>query len=283
MKPADIHFDRSRRGRRLAKPPARWAQPPRGYPPAHRHENYEFCFALRGRCPFLLGEERILLRAGQLVVLSPRVFHREFAAERAEPYTLLWCSFQKTWMGGHVYAHLGRGRFRSDKLRVWFEGFADGLRAAEAVDLELFEDRPGAFLRVQGLLLAWCGAALRHLEEAGAPAPEPSKREAQQQQRVKAAVDFVRDRFAEPLDLAAVAAHVGIGAGYLSALFTRELGRTFTEFLAACRLEEAERLLRDPALSVKEIAHRVGFENPFYFSRLFRRRTGKSPKQWREI
>ncbi|GMV80742.1 MAG: hypothetical protein AMXMBFR7_19260 [Planctomycetota bacterium] len=281
LTPERLHCDRTRRGRRLTHPPARWSSPPKGFPPAHRHESFEFCYALHGRCPFLLGDERILLRAGDLALLAPRVFHREHAAERAGPYVLLWSACHPGWMGANTIEHLGGGRFRTGSFRQGLERFPEGHRVAEALDLELYEARPGAFLRAQGMLLSLCGAALKHLAAQSKSAAAARRPDDLQERRVKLAVNYVRDRFAEPLDLAAVAAHVGIGPGYLSALFTRELGRTFTDFLAACRLEEAERLLRDPALSIKEIAHRVGLDNPFYFTRLFKKRTGRSPKAWR--
>jgi two-component system response regulator YesN len=64
-------------------------------------------------------------------------------------------------------------------------------------------------------------------------------------------------------------------------LFTREIGRSFTEFLAACRIDEAERLMADPTLSIKEISRLVGIENPLYFSRLFRKHTGIPPTKFR--
>jgi two-component system response regulator YesN len=51
--------------------------------------------------------------------------------------------------------------------------------------------------------------------------------------------------------------------------------------LIQARIERAGDLLADPGLSVKEVARRSGFESPYYFSRLFRKVTGRTPSEFR--
>jgi len=281
LRPARIFFDGTRRARRLKQPPRRWANPPKGFPPAHRHSTFEMCFLLAGRCPFLLGEERRELKRGDMVVLSADAYHRELAAERCGPYRLLWLGCLKKSVTLHIQNHVGGGRFDND-LRITIDDIPEALQIAETVDYELWAGRPGAFHRIQGMLLQLFGILEGAWHEQNTPRPAAKTGEKTQKWRVKAAAEYVRDHFAHHLDLDEVAAHVGVSSTYLSALFTRALGRSFTDFLAACRLEEAERLLGDPALSVKEIAQRVGLDNPFYFSRLFRKHTGMSPRQFRQ-
>ncbi len=280
--PRQFLSDHSREARRLKSPPEGLGSPPEGLPPAHRHPYYEICCLLRGACPFLLGDKRIRLRSGDVVVLAPDAFHREFAAESSGPYQLLWMNFNRGRMGIHLQDHVGEGRFNRQTPSAELKDFPEGLRIVEAVDGELWEQRVGSFLRVQGLLLELCGHVLRVLSDSKEPGGRKENPDSAQQRRVKRAVEYVRDHFTEPMDLGEVAIHVGVSPGYLSALFTQQAGRTFSEFLMACRLEEAERLLAEPALSVKEIAAKVGIENPFYFSRVFRKRTHLSPSQFRQ-
>ncbi|MBI3830682.1 MAG: helix-turn-helix transcriptional regulator [Planctomycetes bacterium] len=281
LTPERIFFDRSRRARRLTHPPPKWAMPPKGFPPAHRHPHFELCVPLTGRCPFLLGEVRREMRRGDLAVLSPETFHRELAAERCGPYELLWLPIMRTSAGAHIQIHYGGGRFSTNAFRAWANEMTEGLPLLEAIDLELWSNQPGAFHRVQGLLLQLFGYYERALARPASKSSRTSEGEDVQRWRVEKAVEYLRDHFNRPVDLGEVAHHVGVSSGYLSAMFTRSLGRSFTDFLAACRLEEAEKLLADPSLSVKEIAARVGIDNPFYFSRLFRKRTGASPQQFR--
>lgn len=238
---------------------------------------------LAGRCPFLLGEKKKILRRGDLVVLSPEAYHRESAAEECGPYKLLWLDFPRNDLQPHLVEHLGGDRFRYFAPCARLEKQPEARQLLAAMDLELWEDRPGAFERVQGRLLQLCGLLQGALASAdGDRAEVREQADVRQRRRVECAVEYTRDHCAEPLDLGEVANFVSIGSGYLSVLFTRYLGRSFTDFLASCRLDEAQRLLADPALSIKEISRLVGLENPFYFSRLFRKRTGLSPSEFRK-
>lgn len=70
---------------------------------------------------------------------------------------------------------------------------------------------------------------------------------------------------------------------YLSNLFRKETGASISEFLSMLRVERACQLLAHSALSVQQVAVACGFSDAAYFCRLFKRRTGKTPSQWRRI
>ena len=88
-------------------------------------------------------------------------------------------------------------------------------------------------------------------------------------------------RLGEPLSLRDVANELGITAGHLTTVVRRRTGRTVQEWIIERRMAEARNLLSDTELPVGEIARRVGMSDPGYFSRLFRRTHGASPRQWR--
>jgi AraC family transcriptional regulator, transcriptional activator of pobA len=89
-------------------------------------------------------------------------------------------------------------------------------------------------------------------------------------------------RHGEPLSLRDVAAEVGMTAGHLTTLVRRRTGRTVQEWIIERRMAASRRLLTDTDLPVAEVARRVGIADPGYFSRLFRRTHGTSPRAWRE-
>jgi len=74
---------------------------------------------------------------------------------------------------------------------------------------------------------------------------------------------------------------LGCSYGHLARLFRRTYGVTPLAYVNAQRIQRARRLLRDTALSVSEIAHRTGFDEISGFSRLFRKQTGMSPREFR--
>lgn len=76
--------------------------------------------------------------------------------------------------------------------------------------------------------------------------------------------------------------HLGVSRSYFSTAFKQKTGQSFVEYLTALRMEKAKTYLRETGLCTYEIAERVGFADPHYFSLTFRRRTGMTPKQYRE-
>jgi AraC-like DNA-binding protein len=86
---------------------------------------------------------------------------------------------------------------------------------------------------------------------------------------------------AEPLSLRDVAHELGMTPGHLTTIVRRRTGRTVGEWIIERRMAEARRLLADTDLPVAEVARRVGVRDPGYFSRVFSRTHGASPRTWR--
>ncbi len=85
------------------------------------------------------------------------------------------------------------------------------------------------------------------------------------------------------ISVKAVANAVGLTPNHLSNVFHRHTGRTFMEFLTDRRLQHAETLLKDPCMSVADVAANAGFEDAAYFARRFRQRHGMTPRAWRSM
>lgn len=75
-------------------------------------------------------------------------------------------------------------------------------------------------------------------------------------------------------------AELGYSYAHLCRQFSKTYGVSPIEYINSLRITRAKLLMRDTDLNISEIAYRVGFENPAYFSRLFRKQTGFSPKQY---
>jgi AraC-like DNA-binding protein len=88
-------------------------------------------------------------------------------------------------------------------------------------------------------------------------------------------------RLGEPLSLRDVAHELGMTPGHLTTVVRRRTGRTVQEWIIERRMAEARSLLSGTELPVSDIARRVGMSDPGYFSRLFRRTHGASPRDWR--
>ena len=94
---------------------------------------------------------------------------------------------------------------------------------------------------------------------------------------------FVEAHFCEEIYAETVAEHFGISEGHLCRLFKGRTGKTLVDFLHQKRIEEAKRLLRESKEYIYQIADRVGFRSPCYFSKVFKELEGRSPKEYRRL
>ena len=85
----------------------------------------------------------------------------------------------------------------------------------------------------------------------------------------------------EPVTLEETAGHVGLNPAYFSTLFKQSCGSSFKEYLNMIRIEESKRLLANTDYPILDIAVSVGFEDQSYFSKVFKKYTGLTPKQYR--
>ena len=83
------------------------------------------------------------------------------------------------------------------------------------------------------------------------------------------------------LSLNEVAMQVNLSASHFSVVFSQEMGQTFKEFLTELRINKARELLRMTTLRSAEIAYQVGYNDPHYFSSVFKKNTGFSPMEFR--
>ena len=80
-----------------------------------------------------------------------------------------------------------------------------------------------------------------------------------------------------------MAGELNLSPRYLSDLLKQETGKTAIELIHLFLISEAKNLLTGTDHSVSEIAYKLGFENPPYFSRLFKKETGMSPNQFKNL
>jgi YesN/AraC family two-component response regulator len=103
------------------------------------------------------------------------------------------------------------------------------------------------------------------------------------QELVKAVRLYLQEHYRQGYSLERLAAGFGCKAAYLLRAFGKATGSTPTQELIKLRIEKAKRLLvGHPGLEIKQVAAAVGYDDPLYFSRLFKRETGSNPSAFRE-
>lgn len=99
---------------------------------------------------------------------------------------------------------------------------------------------------------------------------------------VRKAITYINADLCADLSLKTLAGQLNMNASYLSALFRKETGATLTEFVSGRRIAHAQKLLRTTTLPIQSISLQCGISDMYYFSRLFKRIAGCTPKAYRE-
>lgn len=98
---------------------------------------------------------------------------------------------------------------------------------------------------------------------------------------IKKASRYVHNHLSEPVRLQEVAEYVGLSPNYFSSLFKKEMNLAFADYVNHTRIKESQYLLQTTNHSILDIAISVGFNNQNYFTTIFKKTTGITPKQYR--
>ncbi|MUV37284.1 putative transcriptional regulatory protein YesN [Lentibacillus sp. JNUCC-1] len=101
-------------------------------------------------------------------------------------------------------------------------------------------------------------------------------------QHISRAKQYIKENFNKTITLEEVAEFVELSPNYLSNLFKQAYGDTFIDFLTKERLNQAKYLLQENSYSLKEISFMVGYNDPNYFSRVFKKHYNLSPRQFQK-
>lgn len=92
--------------------------------------------------------------------------------------------------------------------------------------------------------------------------------------------EYLEAHYADEITLEDVAEQVNISPQYFSKLIKKNTGFNFTEWLSMIRIQKAKELLTNTNLTVKEVCFKVGYKDPNYFSRIFKKRMGMTPSEY---
>ncbi|MFI8916652.1 helix-turn-helix domain-containing protein [Streptomyces sp. NPDC053513] len=237
----------------------------------HRHTFYEIVHVVEGSGAHVLDAERYEVRPPQLGVILPgQVHHWEGVRGLEGSLVLFTPEFllgdgdegllrrlgERPWVGLDDASHERTSLLMAElaeEYRCGADGFAGVLRSLLHVLLVRAARLPGAAVR---------------------PAPVRGIAE-----------EFVRlagRAGADGLSVRECAERLGVSPGHLAEAVRAATGRTPAALLREARTREAQRLLVSTGMSIRQVASRVGFADPAYFCRFFRRETGRTPGDFRK-
>jgi AraC family transcriptional regulator of arabinose operon len=213
-----------------------------------------------------------LAHTGDLVLLRPGTLHDYGTAKGAASWEPLWAHFipKPEWMSWLKWPEAAPGFLHLPLAgHEWHARIARRFRDLVRLNRGSFRLREAFALNALEEILLWCES----INPRSAPAGLDS--------RVRRSLDFICERFHEPLTVAAIAAACGLSPSRFAHLFRAQTGETPQRYLELQRLNRARQLLEFTQEPVAAVARAVGFENPFYFTLRFKRHSGASPRAWR--
>lgn len=109
-----------------------------------------------------------------------------------------------------------------------------------------------------------------------------TKNEVQSESIIEKAVSYIKNNYNKDISLDDVSRKVDISPYYFSKIFKEETGQNFIEYLTGIRIEKAKELLGNTDMSMKEICGEIGYADPNYFSRTFKKNIGVTPTEYKE-
>jgi two-component system, response regulator YesN len=108
------------------------------------------------------------------------------------------------------------------------------------------------------------------------------EREQSRSHVLQRALHYIGQKYKEDISMEQSAEYVNLSPHYFSKLFKQHAGETFIDYVTRLRINEAKLLIAEKRLSLKEICYEVGYKDPNYFSRVFKKATGLTPSEYRQ-
>ena len=228
--------------------------------PAHSHPCTEIVIYTQCEGTLVQGTNRLKYRDGSLAIYQPPLKHYDQCEKPGKQLCVgvTGCGAEK----------LRSGMYKTNK---------EILNVAALLRIQLKQNHPLRQTKIDllsGWLVTELFELLTPLEKHVVPATSHSI-------HVQAAKKIFDTRLGETLSIQSVAQELFIHHDYLRQLFCQQIGETPIHYLLRRRVECACGLLKKTDLSIKKIAEMVGLENPYYFSRFFKKWTGKAPSEYR--
>jgi AraC-like DNA-binding protein len=248
-----------------------WEGAPERMVRAHAHPDIEVNFLLQGGMVYLLGEGRHRIAAGTLTAFWAALPHR---LESVEPGTrCVWITAPVAWFLDPDLPRGGIGDLLAGRLLSAHRPDESGRIRTWAAEME--HPQPclarAVGLEVQARLLR---LGLEGRSQARTAAHVPLD-------HIQTMIEVMTRRFADELDIAAIARPTGLHPRWAMRVFKDALGLTIWEYLQRLRVGHAQHLLLDPQTSVLDAALASGFGSQARFYATFRRLIGQAPGEWR--
>jgi AraC-like DNA-binding protein len=251
-----------------------------------RHEainQYVLIYCIDGCGWYMLDGKRHEVSRDNYFILPPGVPH-EYGATEGKRWTIYWVHFS----GEHAAVYSEGAQLPQQISPSMNSRISERNNIFEEILYTLHYGEGIEDLRYASSLLHYYLASLRYLRQY----QNRSKMDNSHSNRpfvnstnvdvVEAAIHYMRENLERRITLKDVIDYVGYSSSYFSALFKKEKGCSPLVYFNRMKIEYACHMMKTTDLHINQICYKIGFEDNLYFSRLFSKTMGISPKAWRD-
>ena len=253
----------------------------------HKHDFFEFVYVVSGRAEHTFENKTVVVSKGDYFLINLGSAHEYRRLKDVSDFSIINFLFLPQFIDESLRSagsfreivdnHLVRygynplGELPTQKIFHDESGTVGHLIECALVEYEGKKDGYTDILR--HLLLSLIVHLVRGEASQTLPGTDATVR------RIKA---YVSDHYMHPLRLSELCERMGFSLSYVSSLFREKTGMTFRQYLLSLRMEKACFFLRSSDMTVGRIASSVGYADPAFFHKVFRRQIGCTPEQYRE-
>ncbi len=249
------------------------------------HDFWEMVYVDKGRVEICADSEKTVLSQGEVIFHRPNEFHSIRAFESSPNFFVISFVCHSAAMS---YFEKKRGKIGKD-LKPFVSGI---LREADRayvilpnrpnlLELERREDAPVGSDQMIKTYLEQLLILMIRSAECREPLIFPSK-ESLQNHLVIEIKEYIEAHLENNVSISDICTHLGYSKTYLSRVFHETSGETMANYMTLRKIDRAKTLVREQKMNFSEISEHLSFNNPQYFSRVFKRVTGMSPSEFRQ-
>ena len=228
---------------------------------------YQIIYITRGRGVFESNHRTHVVVPGSIMIVFPGVPHF-YKPEYAVGWSEYWVGFK----GPHVDTLCQQG-FLSPRKPLYEVGLQNSLLAIYTQILELVQNqRPLYQVRASSHVLTLIAEILAHERK--------TVQYTHSEQLVEKAKFLMEENIYSEINLNAIGEMLGVSTSHLNSVFKSYTSMTPYQYFISIKIRKAKELLESGGLAIKEVAFRLGFDDQYYFSRLFRKKAGIPPSRW---
>lgn len=254
--------------------------------PWHWHPEIELTLVMDGNIAYQVNDSLYHLKAGEGLFCNTNVLHSGHGLD-APDCSYLSITFHPRLLYGysssvmqnkymnHILKNPSLASIRFSSKVEWQELVLEGMERIRRLDRE----RPASMeLQIQIALMEIWQQIYEHVEVRDTDYAENGR----DTERIRKIMEYIQDHYSEKITLEDLAGQIHLCKSESCRLFKRYMNESMFDYLLSYRVERSLDLLRQSELDVTQIAGQVGFGNPGYYSRIFRRKMGCTPLEYRK-